>query len=80
VEILASQGAPLVSMTLAADFATSVVDNNGKFAAGVNDTGGNLLPVSMTPAANNGNNISLLRPEVILKEKMYLLPKGVQTK
>ncbi len=44
-----------------------------KFAAGFNDTGGklppvsttlvaNLPPVSMTPVANNGNNIRLLRP------------------
>ncbi len=51
------------------------VSNNtgGKFAAGVNETSGNLPPVSttpaanlppgsMTPAANNGNNIRLLRP------------------
>ncbi len=43
------------------------------FSAGVNDTSGNLPPisttpaaklppVSMTPVANNGNNIRLLRP------------------
>jgi hypothetical protein len=68
-----------VSMTLAANFATSfasVVDTGGKFATGVNETGGkfaagvnnagdnlpNLPPVSMTPVANNGNNIRLLRP------------------
>ncbi len=45
---------PLVSTTLAANFATSfasVVDIGGKFAAGVNDTGGNLPLVSMTPVA-----------------------------
>ncbi len=50
------------------------VNNTGsKFAAGGNDTGGNLPPVlttlainlppvSLTPVANNGNNIMLLRP------------------
>jgi hypothetical protein len=66
--VLASQGAP------AANFATSspcvVVDTGGKFATGVSDTcgngvndaGGKLPPVSMTPVANNGNNIRLLRP------------------
>jgi hypothetical protein len=51
---------PLVSTTPAANFATSlpsVVDTGGKFAAGkfvtcINDTGGNLPPVSTTPAAN----------------------------
>jgi hypothetical protein len=40
-EIFASQGAPLVSTTLVANFATStagVVDTRGKFATGVNDT------------------------------------------
>ncbi len=65
-EISASQGAPPVSTTTAANFATSsacVVDTGGKFATGVNDTGGNFatcaadadgkLPlVSTTPAAN----------------------------
>jgi hypothetical protein len=47
-EIFVSQGAPLVStppvsMTPAANFSTSfayVVDTGGKFATGVNDTGG----------------------------------------
>jgi hypothetical protein len=29
----------------------SVVDTGGKFAAGINDAGGNLPPVSTTPAA-----------------------------
>jgi hypothetical protein len=69
---------PLISTTAAANFATSfasvvdtggkfatgVNDIGGKFAAGVNDTGGNLPPVSttMTPVANNWNNIRLLRP------------------
>ncbi len=46
---------PPVSMTPAANFATSfsiVVDTGGKFAAGVNNTGGKLPPVSTTPAAN----------------------------
>jgi hypothetical protein len=65
-EIFASKGAPPVSMTPVANFATSfacVVDTGGKFAtgvngtggkfaAGINDTGGNLPPVSTTPAAN----------------------------
>jgi hypothetical protein len=40
-EIFASQGAPLVSTTPVANFATStagVVDTRGKFATGVNDT------------------------------------------
>ncbi len=47
------------------NFATSfasVVDTGGKFATVVNDTGGNLPPLSLTPVANNGNNIRLLRP------------------
>ncbi len=65
-EISASQGAPPVSTTPVANlppvsatpvanFSTifpSVVDSGGKFAAGVNDTGGKLPPVSTTPAAN----------------------------
>jgi hypothetical protein len=44
-----------------------VNDTGSKFAAGGNDTGGNLPPVLTTPAtnlppvANNGNNIRLLR-------------------
>jgi hypothetical protein len=45
---------PPVSTTPAADFATifaSIVDTGGKFAIGVNDTEGNLPPVSKTPAA-----------------------------
>ncbi len=89
MEIFASQGAPPVSttalanwppvsMTPVANFATnfaSVVVNNtsGKFAAGVNNIGGNLPPVStttaanlpqvsMTPVANNGTKIRLLKP------------------
>jgi hypothetical protein len=43
VEIFASQGAPPVSTTPVANFATispRVVDTGGKFATGVNDTGG----------------------------------------
>jgi hypothetical protein len=62
-EIFASQGAPPVSTTSAAYFATSsagIVDTGGKFATGVKDTGGNLPPLSTTPVANNGNNIRLL--------------------
>jgi hypothetical protein len=38
-----------------ANFSTrfaSVVDTGGKFATGVNDTGGKLPPVSTTPSAN----------------------------
>ncbi len=45
VEIFESQGAPLISMTLAVNFATAtatVVDTGGKFAVGFNDTGGKL--------------------------------------
>jgi hypothetical protein len=44
-----------VSTTSVANFATSfpcAVDTGGKFAAGVNDAGGNLPPVSTTLAAN----------------------------
>jgi hypothetical protein len=40
-------------MTPVANFATSlasVVDTGGKFAAGISNTGGNLPPVSTTPA------------------------------
>ncbi len=33
-------------------FATGVNNTSGKFAAGVVDTGSNLPPVSLTPAAN----------------------------
>jgi hypothetical protein len=56
---------PPVSTTPVANFATSfasVVDTGSKFAAGVNDTGGNLPPVSKTPVVNNGDKIRLLRP------------------
>jgi hypothetical protein len=72
---LASQGAPPVSTTPAANFATSftsVVDTGGKFSTGVNtnsgkfaaggkyDTDGKFATsVSTTPVANNGNNIRL---------------------
>jgi hypothetical protein len=45
----------LVLLTPVANFATSfasVVDTGGKFATDVNDTGGNLPPVSTTPTAN----------------------------
>jgi hypothetical protein len=41
---------------------TCVVDTGGKFATGVNDAGGKLQPVSMTPVANNENNIRLQTP------------------
>jgi hypothetical protein len=43
VDIFTSQGAPPVSTTPASKFSTifpSVVDTSGKFATGVNDTGG----------------------------------------
>jgi hypothetical protein len=76
VEIFLSQGAPPVSTTPAANFATStagVVDTIGKFVDDVNNTGDKLPAVSMTPAANlpavslttvanNGNNIRPLTP------------------
>jgi hypothetical protein len=43
-----------------------VVNTSGKFATRVNnivnDTNGNLPPVSTTPVANNGNYIRLLSP------------------
>ncbi len=55
-------------------FATGVNDTGGKFAAGVNDAGGkfppvsttpaaNFPPVSLTPVANNVNNIRLQTPK-----------------
>jgi hypothetical protein len=50
-------------------FATSVNDTDGNFAAGVNVTGGKLPPVSMSPAANNWNNIRLLTPSCELEGK-----------
>jgi hypothetical protein len=53
--MIASQGAPPVSTTPVANFATifaSVVDTDGKFATSVNDVGGKLPPVSTTPTAN----------------------------
>ncbi len=67
---------PPVSATPAANFYTifaSIFDTGDKFATGVNDAGGKLLPVSTTPAANlppvlltpvanNGNNIRLQTP------------------
>ncbi len=63
---------PQVSMTIAVISGTAgVVDTGGKYSFGVNGTGGklplasttlsvNLPPVSLTPVAKNGNNISLL--------------------
>ncbi len=64
--MLSTQRVKFAKYILHADFYTtsftSVVDTSGKFVtsvnniggkfAGVNDTGGNLPPVSMTPAAN----------------------------
>jgi hypothetical protein len=56
---------------------TGISDTGGKFATGINNTWRQILPqvslvllipvanlpqVSMTPVANNGNNIRLLRP------------------
>jgi hypothetical protein len=40
--VATSGNLPLVSTTLAATFATGVNDTSGKFAADVNNTGGNL--------------------------------------
>jgi hypothetical protein len=51
VEIIARQGAPPVSTTLAANFATSfasVVDTDGKFATVVNHAGGKFAAVVKT--------------------------------
>jgi hypothetical protein len=56
-EIFASQGAPPVSTTPVANFATSISDNKGK-------------SVLLTLVANNWNNISLLTLKVNLKEKI----------
>jgi hypothetical protein len=70
LEIFASQGAPPVSMTLAANFATSsagVVDTGGKMTLVSTTPAANLAPVSMTPVANNGTNIRLGN----LEEKIY---------
>jgi hypothetical protein len=60
-------------------FATGVNDTGGKFATGVNDAGGilppaaNLPPVSLTPVANNGNNVRLQTPLSELEGKnLYL--------
>jgi hypothetical protein len=53
-----AENLPLVSMILAANFATSsagVVDTGGEFATGVHDTRGKFATV-----ANIGNNIRLL--------------------
>jgi hypothetical protein len=70
-EIIVSKGAPPVSATPAANFATSlasVIDTGGKFATGINNTGGNLPLVTTTPVANlppvahNRYNIRLMRP------------------
>ena len=41
-----------VSLVLLIPVATDVNATGGKFAVGVNDTGGKLPPVSTTPAAN----------------------------
>ncbi len=67
-----------MSTTPAAKFSTSfasVVDTGGNLPPVSMTPGVNLRPVSLTPVANNGNNISLLRPcelEMNLKTKMYL--------
>jgi hypothetical protein len=79
--IFASQGAPPVSTTPVANFATrfaSVIDTVGKFVTGVNVTGGVLPPVSKKRhqgqfAAGVVNTISGFRDlKVNLKVKMYL--------
>ncbi len=57
-------------MTPAANFATSFVsvvdtgvnDTGGKIATGINDTSSKFAAGVITPVANNGNNIRLLRP------------------
>ncbi len=55
----------------------------GKFATGVNDTSSKFA-TSVVDAASlfdtGGNNIRMLIPYSELEEKIYLLPKGVQTK
>ncbi len=67
---------PPVSMTPTAKFATSftsVVDTGGKFAAGVNDTGGKLPPV---PTQRHRRQIGLISScrylKVNMKAKMYI--------
>ncbi len=59
-------------------FATGVNDTSGKFAAGISNTGGNLPPVSTTPAANwhrwqiMGTISGCWDLKVNLKAKMFL--------
>ncbi len=63
---------PPISKKLAANFPTCTagdVNTGGKFAAGVNHTGGKLPPVSITPVANNENNIRILTPKSELAGK-----------
>jgi hypothetical protein len=43
-------------------FATGVNDTGSKFSAGFVDTGGNLPPVSLTPAANSLTPVANLPP------------------
>jgi hypothetical protein len=65
---------PLVSTTPAANFATSspcVVDTGGKLPPVLTTPAANLPSVSLTPVANNGNNIRLQTPEN-LKAKIYI--------
>jgi hypothetical protein len=56
-------------------FSTGINNTGGKFAAGVNDASGKLPPgsttppVSLTPVANNGNNIRLQTPKSKLEGK-----------
>ncbi len=61
MEIFENQDAPLVSTTPAANFATGtagVVDTGGKFATGVNDTGGT-VPLRVTRPLSKYNNIKV---------------------
>jgi hypothetical protein len=62
-------------MTPAANFApsfASVVDTGGKFATGVNDTGGKLPPVPTTPVAKYGKISGCRLLKENLKAKIYI--------
>ncbi len=74
-EIFASQGAPPVSTTPAANFYNifaSVVDTGGKFATGVNDTGGKFA-TGVNDAGGKLPPVSGCRHlKVNLKAKIYI--------
>ncbi len=86
----ASQGAPLVSITLTANFSTSfpsVVDIGGKFATGVNDASGKFATGVNDTSGKQWEQLSnCWQFKMTWRKKMYLyvnftvLPKGFQKK